>query len=226
MNSLFQKILDSENPTIPLLIDEAWVLDMVQMMSHVQVEKIQDCSTWNIPWVLLYEKSEEKKHLSIEDIRTWISDISSLPYEKKNIYILKDFDEATPEAMNATLKLLEEPPRYAIILLLVKNPEAIIETIRSRTLNYFRRWYKTNLWNELVEYISQFHINNPIPLLQYIQKEKIEKETAMQILLELAQWSKKDTLDRIESWLISLYNINETPRNILDRVVLYSVDKK
>jgi DNA polymerase III gamma/tau subunit len=226
MNSLFQKILDSENPTIPLLIDEAWVLDMVQMMTHVQAEKIEDCSTWNIPWVLLYEKSEEKKHLSIEDIRTWISDISSIPYEKKNIYILKDFDEATPEAMNATLKLLEEPPRYAIILLLVKNPEAIIETIRSRTLNYFRRWDKANLWNELVEYISQFHNNNPIPLLQYIQKEKIEKETAIQILLKLAQWSKKDTLDRIESWLISLYNINETPRNILDRVVLYSVDKK
>jgi DNA polymerase III subunit delta' len=65
-------------------------------------------------------------------------DISEIPYEKKHIYILRDFDEATREAMNATLKILEEPPEYAIIALVVKNPESLLETIHSRTLNLFR----------------------------------------------------------------------------------------
>ena len=47
---------------------------------------------------------------------------------------MRDFDEATLKAMNAMLKILEEPPKYAIIILIVKNSESLIETIRSRCL--------------------------------------------------------------------------------------------
>jgi DNA polymerase-3 subunit delta' len=42
---------------------------------------------------------------------------------------------ATTEAMNACLKLLEEPPSYALIFLTVKHGESLLETIRSRTIN-------------------------------------------------------------------------------------------
>ena len=87
---------------------------------------------------MLYEKSQEKKSLSIEDIRRWIVDIAERPYEKRVLYILRDFDEASHEGMNATLKVLEEPPDYAIILLIVSNPESLLETIRSRTISLFR----------------------------------------------------------------------------------------
>ena len=87
---------------------------------------------------MLYEKSPEKKSLSIEDVRRWIVDIAERPYEKRAVYILRDFDEASHEAMNATLKILEEPPQYAIILLIVSNPESLLETIRSRTISIWR----------------------------------------------------------------------------------------
>ena len=40
--------------------------------------------------------------------------------------------------MNASLKILEEPPEYAIILLVVENPASILETIHSRTITLFR----------------------------------------------------------------------------------------
>jgi DNA polymerase-3 subunit delta' len=72
----------------------------------------------------------------VKDMRTWIDQLSESPYEDQHLYILNKFDEASLSAMNASLKILEEPPRYAKILLVVSNPEALLETIRSRTITY------------------------------------------------------------------------------------------
>jgi DNA polymerase-3 subunit delta' len=38
----------------------------------------------------------------------------------------------TPQAQNALLKTIEEPPEYAVILLLTRNADSLLETIRSR----------------------------------------------------------------------------------------------
>jgi DNA polymerase III subunit delta' len=87
---------------------------------------------------MLYEKEADKQSLSIKQIREAIEAMSERPYEGKMLILFRDFDSASLEAMNASLKILEEPPAYAIILLIVSNPENIIETIRSRTLTFFR----------------------------------------------------------------------------------------
>ncbi|MFQ5690076.1 MAG: ATP-binding protein [Gemmatimonadota bacterium] len=42
---------------------------------------------------------------------------------------------ANPEAANAFLKLLEEPPPYALLILTTSRPRALLPTIRSRTLS-------------------------------------------------------------------------------------------
>jgi DNA polymerase III subunit delta' len=87
---------------------------------------------------MLYEKESDKQSLSIKQIRESIRDMSEKPYEGKILVLFRDFDTASLEAMNASLKILEEPPAYAIILLIVSNPENVIETIRSRTLTFFK----------------------------------------------------------------------------------------
>ena len=38
----------------------------------------------------------------------------------------------TIEAQNALLKTLEEPPEYAIIILITSNKESLLDTIKSR----------------------------------------------------------------------------------------------
>ena len=38
----------------------------------------------------------------------------------------------TIRAQNALLKTLEEPPEYAIIILITSNKEALLDTIKSR----------------------------------------------------------------------------------------------
>lgn len=54
----------------------------------------------------------------------------------------------------------------------------------------------------------------------YLYNEKIEKEEAENILLYASQKAPKSMIEKIEKALIELFTVNETPRNILDRVFL------
>ncbi len=77
---------------------------------------------------------EKPQLISIDEIRDGIAnDIQILPYNGKyKIYIIEDAQKMNPAAQNALLKTLEEPPEYAVIILLTPNAEALLETIRSR----------------------------------------------------------------------------------------------
>ena len=68
------------------------------------------------------------------DIRTQVNDdIMIRPYSSKyKIYIIADADMMSVEAQNALLKTIEEPPEYAVIMLLTENAETLLPTIRSR----------------------------------------------------------------------------------------------
>ena len=60
-------------------------------------------------------------------------DIMIRPYSSKyKIYIIADADMMSVEAQNALLKTIEEPPEYAVIMLLTENAETLLPTIRSR----------------------------------------------------------------------------------------------
>lgn len=77
---------------------------------------------------------EKPNTISVEDIRTQINqDIIIKPYNSPyKIYILNEGEKMTLQAQNALLKTLEEPPAYAVILILTTNLEAMLPTILSR----------------------------------------------------------------------------------------------
>ena len=52
----------------------------------------------------------------------------------RKIYIIDDADKMTKEAQNALLKTLEEPPEFAIIILIGNNENLFLETIKSRCI--------------------------------------------------------------------------------------------
>lgn len=81
-----------------------------------------------------YITHEKPNTVGIDDIREQlIEDIQIRPYESRyKIYIVDEASKMTPQAQNAILKTIEEPPAYAIILLLADNPEALLPTISSR----------------------------------------------------------------------------------------------
>ena len=77
---------------------------------------------------------EKPNTIGVGDIRTQVNDdIMIRPYSSKyKIYIIADADMMSVEAQNALLKTIEEPPEYAVIMLLTENAETLLPTIRSR----------------------------------------------------------------------------------------------
>lgn len=84
----------------------------------------------DIRWV----KHEKPATISVEDIRLQANnDIVIKPYEyKRKIYIIDEAEKMTAASQNALLKTIEEPPGYAVILLLTSNKEMLLQTILSR----------------------------------------------------------------------------------------------
>jgi len=71
--------------------------------------------------------------IKIEAIRDIQKEIHLKPYEGNHkIFILLDCETMTPQAQNAFLKTLEEPPSYATIILITENSGRLLPTIVSR----------------------------------------------------------------------------------------------
>lgn len=70
--------------------------------------------------------------IKIAQIRNLQTDIIIKPHKDYKIYVINNCDKMTIEAQNALLKTLEEPPEYAIIILVTSNKEALLDTIKSR----------------------------------------------------------------------------------------------
>ena len=77
---------------------------------------------------------EKPNTISVDDIRTQVNnDIVIKPYSSKyKIYIIPEADLMSAQAQNALLKTIEEPPEYAVIMLLTSNIDSLLPTIRSR----------------------------------------------------------------------------------------------
>ena len=72
--------------------------------------------------------------VSVDDIRQQIvNDAQIKPYQSKwKVYIMNEAEKMTPQAQNALLKTLEEPPAYVVILLLTTSKTAMLPTVLSR----------------------------------------------------------------------------------------------
>ena len=83
---------------------------------------------------IIYVSHEKPGTIGVEDIRTQINaDIGVKPYSSpRKIYIMNEGELMTVQAQNALLKTLEEPPEYAVILILTTQVEALLPTIISR----------------------------------------------------------------------------------------------
>lgn len=83
---------------------------------------------------IVFVTHEKPNSIGVEDIRSQINnDIGIKPYSSpRKIYIINEGEKMTVQAQNALLKTLEEPPEYAVILILTTNVDAFLPTILSR----------------------------------------------------------------------------------------------
>ncbi len=78
--------------------------------------------------------THDKAGIGVDDIRLQLNkDVVIKPYEGSyKVYIVDEAEKMTQEAQNALLKTIEEPPAYAVIILLTSSLEALLPTVRSR----------------------------------------------------------------------------------------------
>lgn len=79
---------------------------------------------------------EKPKTISVDEIRDQVvNTVNIKPYESRyKIYIIDEAEKMTPGAQNALLKTIEEPPSYAVIMILANSPDALLTTILSRCI--------------------------------------------------------------------------------------------
>ena len=83
---------------------------------------------------IIYIRHDKPASIGVEDIREQLAgDIQIRPYNGRyKIYIIADAEKMTVQAQNAILKTIEEPPEYAVVILLTTNEQILLDTIRSR----------------------------------------------------------------------------------------------
>ena len=138
--------------------------------------------------------------IKIAQIRELQSDIIIKPHSNYKIYIINNAQKMTVESQNALLKTLEEPPEYAIIILITNNKESLLPTIKSRC--------------EIIKFL-------PISIMElkkYLMDKGIDEKRAL-LLANFSRGSIEKALELSEStdFTIMRDDIQNYIQHILDK---------
>lgn len=92
----------------------------------------ESCHKFEVSSDFIWVQPEDDM-IKVGDIRTLEEKILLKPVQStRKVVLLQDADKMNESAQNALLKILEEPPSYATILLVATNKDKIVKTIQSR----------------------------------------------------------------------------------------------
>jgi DNA polymerase-3 subunit gamma/tau len=129
---------------------------------------------------------------SVDDIRTLVEQVRFAPQAGKyKVYIVDEVHMLSPNAFNAFLKTLEEPPPYAIFILATTEKHKILPTILSRCQIFdFKRIMPEDTVKHLEEIVEKEHIKAERNALQLIaQKSEGCMRDALSILDKIVSFS-------------------------------------
>lgn len=162
--------------------------------------------------------------IKIEQIRNLQKEIQEKPIiSNKKVYIIDDADLMTKEAQNCLLKTLEEPPEFAVIILIGSNENAFLPTIKSRCMIlHFNRLsdseiksYLQKQYNELDVTQSMLDIAGGSIGRAINLKDKQEDYSEVEEIIN--NLDKKDLIDIVQASEI-LYKSKEDINDILDYI--------
>ncbi len=138
-------------------------------------------------------REEGKAFLSVAQIRAMTADAYILPNEAvRKVYILDEADKMkTPEAQNAALKTLEEPPAGVIFLLCAENAGVLLPTVRSRCVELSTNSEKsgeTDTGKKLaLEYLRLAAQQDEVGLCAWCLKNERTEKAGLEAFLESTQ---------------------------------------
>lgn len=132
----------------------------------------------------------DEKSIKVESIRELQKDISVKPLmNSKKIYIIPEASKLNVAAQNCLLKTLEEPPEYAIIILISSSIYSVINTIRSRVKRIkIRVADEINVRPEVKDLIDSIRNKSIIDVLKYSEFFEKNKDNCIEILHEMMKY--------------------------------------
>lgn len=162
--------------------------------------------------------------IKIDQIRNLQKEIQEKPIiSNKKVYIIDDADLMTKEAQNCLLKTLEEPPEFAVIILIGSNENAFLPTIKSRCMIlHFNRLSDTEIKSYLQEQYNELNVTQSMldiaggSIGRAINlKDKQEDYSKVEEIIN--NLDKKDLIDIVQASEI-LYKSKENINDILDYI--------
>lgn len=137
---------------------------------------------------IIWVKHEKPNTISVDEIRSQVNgDIGIKPYNGSyKIYIVDEADKMNEQAQNALLKTIEEPPAYAVILLLARQTGSFLPTILSRCITLSLKPVEeekiteyvlghTNLSREEAEFCAGYSMGNLGKAMSLATSEHMEE---------------------------------------------------
>ncbi len=178
------------------------IVRQIQLSLEVKKEDITSISP--------ADSEGRKELLSIKQARELSHAFSLTPSGKVRIGVIYDCDKMSIAAANALLKLLEEPPKFGILLLFSKT-DNIIDTIKSRatTINCYSDSFNREIG--LVQFLigKDFHE-------QSRAIENIVKENQVDLFLDQMQsiYSNKMRQSLRKKYIVVLKDIESARKKI------------
>jgi len=165
---------------------------------------------------LVISPAENKKGIGINQIRALIVFMSTKPYSSRSkLALISPAEQMTPQSQNALLKILEEPPFYATIILSAKSEQSLLSTLISRC-----RIIRTNSEKES----SSDEDTSLRPFTSVLaatigerltMAENLAKEEETHIIDQLEYWIKEERYEMTQNHMFDKYKNIELLMEVL-----------
>ena len=181
---------------------------------------------------LIYVEAQNQKSISVGDIREKVNDTVEIkPYSSLyKVYIIDKADSMTVQAQNALLKTMEEPPEYAVIILIAQSLDRFLPTIKSRCIKLhislisnqviLEKLRSLGIDSELSKSLASFSRGNLAKALTFSKGENINiyKEN-INILTNISSSNSMELYDYAE-----LINTRENKMDFMDFCLMWYRD--
>ncbi len=156
----------------------------------------------------------------VEDAKEVISE--AYIAEEKHKYLVICAKHYNIYAQNALLKLLEEPPRNIVFILIAKSKTSLLPTVRSRMgVKYLKSDKEPYDLGIVLEHLSLNDIFAFLKKSKNVSKDEL-KEIVATILKELSKTDVKLSSSELDMFdkAMELSQLNSRPQNILSYLLL------
>jgi len=147
------------------------------------------------PDVKLIEQQKDKKSIGISDVKEGIKYLQEKPFsEKIKFMIIPKGYLLTRDAQGALLKTLEESPKHAVTIILVKTINDLLDTVNSRCRKISAKEYT---------YQDKKEVNKK---LSYNEILNMNKGELLDFAGEISKEEKEDIVEYLGRWLVEARN--------------------